>query len=126
MTVDWLCGSITSSIIQSIEQLRCLVLLVLTRADDPMCSQVKAIPNEGKKTYSVTYVPQVMGPHKVQFIILSVGPCSQSRDAQRGGERGQPFALPLIKCMSAHVPESKPYLNVSSPGCLASEYGGGY
>lgn len=27
--------------------------------------EVKAVLNEGKKTYTVTYVPQVMGPHKV-------------------------------------------------------------
>ncbi|KAF7664185.1 hypothetical protein LDENG_00185990 [Lucifuga dentata] len=27
--------------------------------------ELKAEPNEGKKTYSVSYVPQVMGPHKV-------------------------------------------------------------
>uniref|UniRef100_A0A4W4FP37 Filamin B, like n=1 Tax=Electrophorus electricus TaxID=8005 RepID=A0A4W4FP37_ELEEL len=30
--------------------------------------EVKAVPNEGKKTYSVTYVPQVMGPHKVTVL----------------------------------------------------------
>lgn len=27
--------------------------------------EVKPVLNEGKKTYSVTYIPQVMGPHKV-------------------------------------------------------------
>lgn len=27
--------------------------------------EVKAMLNEGKKTYTVTYTPQVMGPHKV-------------------------------------------------------------
>lgn len=27
--------------------------------------EVKPALNEGKKTYSVTYIPQVMGPHKV-------------------------------------------------------------
>ncbi|XP_030585128.1 filamin B a isoform X2 [Archocentrus centrarchus] len=30
--------------------------------------ELKAEPNEGKKTYSVTYVPQVMGPHKVTVL----------------------------------------------------------
>ncbi|KAM3849983.1 filamin-B-like, partial [Diretmus argenteus] len=30
--------------------------------------EVKAVPNEGKKTYSVTYIPQVMGPHKVTVL----------------------------------------------------------
>ncbi|KAG5835871.1 hypothetical protein ANANG_G00248600 [Anguilla anguilla] len=30
--------------------------------------EVKAVPNEGKKTYSVTYVPKVMGPHKVTVL----------------------------------------------------------
>ncbi|KAL1007835.1 hypothetical protein UPYG_G00092250 [Umbra pygmaea] len=30
--------------------------------------EVKAVPNEGKKTYSVTYVPQVMGSHKVTVL----------------------------------------------------------
>ncbi|XP_062316592.1 filamin-B [Osmerus eperlanus] len=30
--------------------------------------EVKAVPNEGKKTYSVTYLPQVMGPHKVTVL----------------------------------------------------------
>ncbi|XP_056130431.1 LOW QUALITY PROTEIN: filamin-B [Lampris incognitus] len=30
--------------------------------------EVKAVPNEGKKTYSVTYVPQVTGPHKVTVL----------------------------------------------------------
>lgn len=29
--------------------------------------EVKAVLNEGKKTYSVTYIPQVMGPHKVRL-----------------------------------------------------------
>lgn len=29
--------------------------------------EVKAVPNEGKKTFSVTYIPQVMGHHKVQY-----------------------------------------------------------
>lgn len=29
--------------------------------------EVKAVHNESKKTYSVTYVPQVMGPHKVSL-----------------------------------------------------------
>lgn len=29
--------------------------------------QLKAEPNDGKKTFSVTYIPQVMGPHKVSF-----------------------------------------------------------
>lgn len=32
-----------------------------------LVDQLKAEPNEGKKTYSVTYIPQVMGPHKVNF-----------------------------------------------------------
>lgn len=32
--------------------------------------QLKAEPNDGKKTFSVTYIPQVMGPHKVSFIIV--------------------------------------------------------
>lgn len=27
--------------------------------------EVKAVLNEAKKTYTVTYIPQVMGPHKV-------------------------------------------------------------
>ncbi|XP_017560373.1 filamin-B isoform X1 [Pygocentrus nattereri] len=30
--------------------------------------EIKAVPNEGKKTYSVTYIPQVMGPHKVTVL----------------------------------------------------------
>uniref|UniRef100_UPI003AAAA42C filamin-B-like n=1 Tax=Centroberyx gerrardi TaxID=166262 RepID=UPI003AAAA42C len=30
--------------------------------------EVKPVPNEGKKTYSVTYVPQVVGPHKVTVL----------------------------------------------------------
>ncbi|XP_049441714.1 filamin-B isoform X1 [Epinephelus fuscoguttatus] len=30
--------------------------------------ELKVEPNEGKKTYSVTYVPQVMGPHKVTVL----------------------------------------------------------
>uniref|UniRef100_A0A672YRV6 Filamin B n=1 Tax=Sphaeramia orbicularis TaxID=375764 RepID=A0A672YRV6_9TELE len=30
--------------------------------------ELKTEPNEGKKTYSVTYVPQVMGPHKVTVL----------------------------------------------------------
>ncbi|KAI4879622.1 hypothetical protein NFI96_025042 [Prochilodus magdalenae] len=30
--------------------------------------EVKVVPNEGKKTYSVTYIPQVMGPHKVTVL----------------------------------------------------------
>ncbi|XP_023655301.1 filamin-B isoform X1 [Paramormyrops kingsleyae] len=30
--------------------------------------EVKAIPNEGKKTFLVTYVPKVMGPHKVTVL----------------------------------------------------------
>ncbi|XP_023265214.1 filamin-B-like isoform X2 [Seriola lalandi dorsalis] len=30
--------------------------------------ELKAEPNEGKKTYSVTYVPQVMGTHKVTVL----------------------------------------------------------
>ncbi|XP_066527398.1 filamin-B [Hoplias malabaricus] len=30
--------------------------------------EVKAVPNEGKKTYSVTYIPQVMGPHRVTVL----------------------------------------------------------
>ncbi|KAM4612801.1 filamin B a [Polymixia lowei] len=30
--------------------------------------EVKAVLNEGKKTYSVTYVPQVTGPHKVTVL----------------------------------------------------------
>ncbi|KAM7421946.1 hypothetical protein PAMA_010159 [Pampus argenteus] len=30
--------------------------------------ELKAEPNEGKKTFSVTYVPQVMGPHKVTVL----------------------------------------------------------
>ncbi|KAI1890362.1 hypothetical protein AGOR_G00152950 [Albula goreensis] len=30
--------------------------------------EVKAVLNEGKKTYSVTYVPKVMGPHKVTVL----------------------------------------------------------
>lgn len=28
--------------------------------------QVKAVLNEGKKTFNVTYIPQVMGMHKVR------------------------------------------------------------
>ncbi|XP_062843022.1 filamin-B isoform X2 [Trichomycterus rosablanca] len=38
--------------------------------EDPegMREEVKAVLNEGKKTYSVTYVPQVMGPHKVTVL----------------------------------------------------------
>ncbi|XP_076844602.1 filamin B a isoform X2 [Brachyhypopomus gauderio] len=38
--------------------------------EDPDCrrEEVKAVANEGKKTYSVTYVPQVMGPHKVTVL----------------------------------------------------------
>uniref|UniRef100_A0A8C1VHQ0 Filamin B n=1 Tax=Cyprinus carpio TaxID=7962 RepID=A0A8C1VHQ0_CYPCA len=30
--------------------------------------EVKPVLNEGKKTYSVTYIPQVMGPHKVTVL----------------------------------------------------------
>ncbi|KAF7693127.1 hypothetical protein HF521_008443 [Silurus meridionalis] len=30
--------------------------------------EVKAVLNEGKKTYNVTYIPQVMGPHKVTVL----------------------------------------------------------
>ncbi|KAM9859071.1 filamin B a [Aulostomus maculatus] len=30
--------------------------------------ELKVEPNEGKKTYSVSYVPQVMGPHKVTVL----------------------------------------------------------
>uniref|UniRef100_A0A8B9HYD3 Filamin B n=1 Tax=Astyanax mexicanus TaxID=7994 RepID=A0A8B9HYD3_ASTMX len=30
--------------------------------------EVKAVPNEGKKTFSVAYIPQVMGPHKVTVL----------------------------------------------------------
>ncbi|XP_041945914.1 filamin-B [Alosa sapidissima] len=30
--------------------------------------EVKAVPNEGKKTFSVTYIPQVMGLHKVTVL----------------------------------------------------------
>ncbi|KPP72462.1 filamin-B-like, partial [Scleropages formosus] len=30
--------------------------------------EVKPVPNEGKKTYSVTYVPKVIGPHKVTVL----------------------------------------------------------
>ncbi|KAM6979784.1 LOW QUALITY PROTEIN: filamin B a [Aplochiton taeniatus] len=30
--------------------------------------EVKAVPNEGKKTFSVTYVPEVTGPHKVTVL----------------------------------------------------------
>nr|XP_046240882.1 filamin-B isoform X1 [Scatophagus argus] len=30
--------------------------------------ELKAEPNEGKKTFSVTYVPQVIGPHKVTVL----------------------------------------------------------
>uniref|UniRef100_A0A674DR18 Filamin B n=1 Tax=Salmo trutta TaxID=8032 RepID=A0A674DR18_SALTR len=30
--------------------------------------EVKAVPNEGKKTFSVTYIPQVMGHHKVTVL----------------------------------------------------------
>ncbi|KAM4583192.1 filamin B a isoform 1-T1 [Fundulus diaphanus] len=30
--------------------------------------ELKVEPNEGKKTYSVTYIPQVMGPHKVTVL----------------------------------------------------------
>ncbi|XP_062400673.1 filamin-B [Sardina pilchardus] len=30
--------------------------------------EVKAVPNEGKKTFSVTYIPQVMGMHKVTVL----------------------------------------------------------
>eukprot|EP00064_Thunnus_orientalis_P021778 superscaffoldBa00006839_g21946 len=30
--------------------------------------ELKAEPNEGKKTFSVTYIPQVMGPHKVTVL----------------------------------------------------------
>uniref|UniRef100_A0AAY4BYE5 Calponin-homology (CH) domain-containing protein n=1 Tax=Denticeps clupeoides TaxID=299321 RepID=A0AAY4BYE5_9TELE len=30
--------------------------------------EVKAVPNEGKKTFSVTYIPQVVGPHKVTVL----------------------------------------------------------
>ncbi|XP_024125017.1 filamin-B isoform X2 [Oryzias melastigma] len=30
--------------------------------------ELKAEPNEGKKTFSVTYTPQVMGPHKVTVL----------------------------------------------------------
>lgn len=35
--------------------------------EDPegMKEEVKAQLDDGKKTYSVTYVPQVTGPHKV-------------------------------------------------------------
>ncbi|XP_045932536.1 filamin-B isoform X1 [Micropterus dolomieu] len=30
--------------------------------------ELKAEPNDGKKTFSVTYIPQVMGPHKVTVL----------------------------------------------------------
>uniref|UniRef100_A0A3Q3B3P4 Filamin B n=1 Tax=Kryptolebias marmoratus TaxID=37003 RepID=A0A3Q3B3P4_KRYMA len=36
--------------------------------DRPDGSQEEVTPNEGKKTYSVTYVPQVMGTHKVTVL----------------------------------------------------------
>lgn len=31
--------------------------------------QLNAELNEGKKTYSVTYIPQVMGAHQVGFVL---------------------------------------------------------
>ncbi len=33
--------------------------------------QLKAEPNEGKKTFSITYIPQVIGTHKVNDILFS-------------------------------------------------------
>lgn len=40
---------------------------VMVYVEDPegRREEVKAVLNEGKKTYSVMYIPQVMGPHKV-------------------------------------------------------------
>ena len=37
--------------------------------------QVKAVLNEGKKTYNVTYVPKVVGNHKVTAQPISTGRC---------------------------------------------------
>uniref|UniRef100_A0A8C1G0N5 Filamin B n=1 Tax=Cyprinus carpio carpio TaxID=630221 RepID=A0A8C1G0N5_CYPCA len=34
--------------------------------------EVKPVLNEGKKTYSVTYIPQVMGPHKVTVLFAGL------------------------------------------------------
>lgn len=33
--------------------------------------EIKPVLNESKRTYSVTYTPQVMGPHKVRITRLS-------------------------------------------------------
>ncbi|KAJ7994428.1 hypothetical protein DPEC_G00249170 [Dallia pectoralis] len=43
---------------------------VTVYVEDPVGTkeELKAVPNEGKKTYSVTYTPQVMGPHKVTVL----------------------------------------------------------
>ncbi|KAJ8259883.1 hypothetical protein GJAV_G00174540 [Gymnothorax javanicus] len=43
---------------------------VTVYVEDPegATEEVKAVPNEGKKTYNVTYVPKVMGPHKVTVL----------------------------------------------------------
>ncbi|KAJ8258309.1 hypothetical protein COCON_G00173210 [Conger conger] len=43
---------------------------VTVYVEDPAgtTEEVKAVPNEGKKTYGVTYVPKVMGPHKVSVL----------------------------------------------------------
>ncbi|KAF4093938.1 hypothetical protein AMELA_G00007140 [Ameiurus melas] len=43
---------------------------VMVYVEDPegRREEVKAVLNEGKKTYSVMYIPQVMGPHKVTVL----------------------------------------------------------
>ena len=41
--------------------------------------QVKAVPNEGKKTYNVTYVPKVVGNHKVTLSQSAQGAVRRDR-----------------------------------------------
>uniref|UniRef100_A0A6Q2XZN7 Calponin-homology (CH) domain-containing protein n=1 Tax=Esox lucius TaxID=8010 RepID=A0A6Q2XZN7_ESOLU len=43
---------------------------VMVYVEDPEGTreEVKAVPNEGKKTYSVAYIPLVTGPHKVTVL----------------------------------------------------------
>lgn len=50
------------------DRLRCVCLKITSLF---VSDQLKAEPNEGKKTFGVTYVPQVIGSHKVSAAILS-------------------------------------------------------
>lgn len=46
---------------------------VTVYVEDPvgLREEIKPMLNESKKTYSVTYTPQVMGPHKVRITQMS-------------------------------------------------------